>query len=222
MDTHDGVVTLDDSRTAEVNDLMVGFGVEGLRVLAVAGKELASDWDGDPEAELNELVLYGLVGILDPPRKEAGVAIAECGDAGIDVKMITGDHATTAAAIGGQLGLDGEVVTGSDLDAMSDDELARRIGDISVCARVSPEHKVRVVRALQANDEIVAMTGDGVNDAAALRRAEIGVAMGITGTEVTKEASDLVLADDNFATIVVAVERVGRSAPTSFTSCASS
>lgn len=207
MDTHDGVVTLDDSRTAEVNDLMVGFGVEGLRVLAVAGKELASDWDGDPEAELNELVLYGLVGILDPPRKEAGVAIAECGDAGIDVKMITGDHATTAAAIGGQLGLDGEVVTGSDLDAMSDDELARRIGDISVCARVSPEHKVRVVRALQANDEIVAMTGDGVNDAAALRRAEIGVAMGITGTEVTKEASDLVLADDNFATIVVAVER---------------
>ena len=203
----DGIADLDEARRAGATEVMRSLGADGLRVLAIAGKELAADWDGDPDDELDDLVLYGVVGILDPPRMEAGVAIAECRDAGIAVKMITGDHATTAAAIGQQLGLDGEVVTGSDLDAMSDDELAGRIEAISVCARVSPEHKVRVVRALQANDEVVAMTGDGVNDAAALRRAEIGVAMGITGTEVTKEASDLVLADDNFATIVTAVER---------------
>ena len=203
----DGIADLDEARRAGATEVMRSLGADGLRVLAIAGKELAADWDGDPDDELDDLVLYGVVGILDPPRMEAGVAIAECRDAGIAVKMITGDHATTAAAIGRQLGLDGEVVTGSDLDAMSDDELAGRIEAISVCARVSPEHKVRVVRALQANDEVVAMTGDGVNDAAALRRAEIGVAMGITGTEVTKEASDLVLADDNFATIVTAVER---------------
>ena len=203
----DGIADLDEARRAGATEVMRSLGADGLRVLAIAGKELAADWDGDPDDERDDLVLYGVVGILDPPRMEAGVAIAECRDAGIAVKMITGDHATTAAAIGQQLGLDGEVVTGSDLDAMSDDELAGRIEAISVCARVSPEHKVRVVRALQANDEVVAMTGDGVNDAAALRRAEIGVAMGITGTEVTKEASDLVLADDNFATIVTAVER---------------
>ena len=203
----DGVEPLDEARVAEVNDVMAGFGEQGLRVLAVAGKELGAEWDGDPEDELTGLTLLGLVGILDPPRMEAGVAIAECADAGVAVKMITGDHATTAAAIARQLGLDGEVVTGAELDDLDDDELAERIGAISVCARVSPEHKVRVVRALQANDHVVAMTGDGVNDAAALRRAEIGVAMGITGTEVTKEAGDLVLADDNFATIVTAVER---------------
>jgi Ca2+-transporting ATPase len=124
--------------------------------------------------------------------------------------MITGDHAVTAGAIAAQLGIQGEVVTGDDLDAMSDEELSARIGAIAVCARVSPEHKVRVVEALRSNGEIVAMTGDGVNDAAALRRADIGVAMGITGTEVTKEAGDMVLADDNFATIVEAV-RGGRA-----------
>ena len=203
----DGVAKLDEARSAEITEVMLALGADGLRVLAIAGKELAADWDGDPDDELDDLVLYGVVGILDPPRRDAGVAISECRDAGIAVKMITGDHATTAAAIGRQLGLDGEVVTGAEIDDMTDDELAGRIEAISVCARVSPEHKVRVVRALQANDEVVAMTGDGVNDAAALRRAEIGVAMGITGTEVTKEASDLVLADDNFATIVTAVER---------------
>ncbi|MEZ5380442.1 MAG: cation-translocating P-type ATPase [Microthrixaceae bacterium] len=202
-----GVPVLDGAGTAEVNEVMERLGAEGLRVLAVAAKELPADWDGDPEAELSDLTLFGLIGILDPPRMEARVAIGECHDAGIGVKMITGDHATTAQAIAQQLGLEGEVVTGAQLDAMDDDQLAQRIGDIGVCARVSPEHKVRVVRALQANDEVVAMTGDGVNDAAALRRAEIGVAMGITGTEVTKEAGDLVLADDNFATIVTAVER---------------
>ena len=121
--------------------------------------------------------------------------------------MITGDHATTAGAIAAELGIEGRVVTGDELTAMNDDELATEIDGIGVCARVSPEHKVRVVEALKAGGHIVAMTGDGVNDAAALRKADIGVAMGITGTEVTKEAGDMVLTDDNFATIVGAVEQ---------------
>jgi len=145
--------------------------------------------------------------MADPPRSEARDAIAVCRQAGIDVKMITGDHGVTAGAIAAQLGIRGEVVTGDDLDAMDDAELAARVADIGVCARVAPEHKVRVVEALRSQGSIVAMTGDGVNDAAALRRSDIGVAMGITGTEVTKEAGDMVLTDDNFATIVVAVRR---------------
>ena len=190
---------------------------QGMRVLAVATRQLAAsevlDANGavvSPESWITDLRLELLVGIVDPARTEARDAIALCHRAGIDVKMITGDHAVTAGAIATQLGIQGEVVTGDDLDAMSDEELAERIGAIAVCARVSPEHKVRVVEALRANGEIVAMTGDGVNDAAALRRADIGVAMGITGTEVTKEAGDMVLADDNFATIVDAV-RGGRA-----------
>ena len=196
------------------NDRLAG---QGMRVLAVATRRIASvdvlDAHGvviDPERWVTDLRLELLVGIVDPPRTEARDAIALCHRAGIDVKMITGDHAVTAGAIATQLGIIGEVVTGHDLDDMSDEELAERIGAIAVCARVSPEHKVRVVEALRANGEIVAMTGDGVNDAAALRRADIGVAMGITGTEVTKEAGDMVLADDNFATIVEAV-RGGRA-----------
>jgi Ca2+-transporting ATPase len=186
---------------------------QGLRVLAVATRRVpAADAlvDGrvaDPDRWIDELVLEALVGILDPARPEARDAIAECHAAGIDVKMITGDHADTARAIARDLGIEGEVVSGAQLEAMSDDELAERVEDIAVCARVSPEHKVRMVKALQRRNHVVAMTGDGVNDAAALRTAEIGVAMGITGTEVTKEAGDLVLTDDNFATIVGAVER---------------
>ena len=152
-------------------------------------------------------MLEALVGIVDPPRSEARDAIRLCHSAGIAVKMITGDHATTAGAIAAELGIEGRVVTGDELSAMSDEELAEQIDGIGVCARVSPEHKVRVVEALRSRGHIVAMTGDGVNDAAALRRADIGVAMGITGTEVTKEAGDMVLTDDNFATIVGAVER---------------
>jgi P-type Ca2+ transporter type 2C len=190
---------------------------QGMRVLAVATRRLSAaevvDAEGvvvHPDTWVSELRLELLVGIVDPARTEARDAIALCHRAGIDVKMITGDHAVTAGAIAAQLGIQGEVVTGDDLDAMSDEELAARIGSIAVCARVSPEHKVRVVEALRSNGEIVAMTGDGVNDAAALRRADIGVAMGITGTEVTKEAGDMVLADDNFATIVDAV-RGGRA-----------
>ncbi|MEX1217420.1 MAG: HAD-IC family P-type ATPase [Acidimicrobiales bacterium] len=190
---------------------------QGMRVLALATRRLSAaevtDTDEiivDPEQWISGLQLELLVGIVDPARTEAKNAIALCHRAGIDVKMITGDHAITAATIASQLGIEGEVVTGDDLDVMSDEELAERIGAIAVCARVSPEHKVRVIEALRSNGEIVAMTGDGVNDAAALRRADIGVAMGITGTEVTKEAGDMVLTDDNFATIVAAV-RGGRA-----------
>jgi P-type Ca2+ transporter type 2C len=187
---------------------------EGLRVLAVASRRLdAGEVLGDdgtvaePDRWVDGLTLDALVGIVDPPRAEARDAIDLCRTAGIDVKMITGDHAATAEAIARELGIGGRVVTGDHIERMSDEELAAEIEGIGACARVSPEHKVRVVRALKANGHVVAMTGDGVNDAAALRNADIGVAMGITGTEVTKEAGDMVLADDNFATIVGAVER---------------
>ena len=187
---------------------------EGRRVLAVASRRLPAaevlGADGqvdDPDRWVEDLVLHALVGIVDPPRAEARDAIRLCHRAGIDVKMITGDHASTAGAIAADLGIEGRVVTGDELTAMDDDQLAEAIEGIGVCARVSPEHKVRVVKALQARGHVVAMTGDGVNDAAALRTADIGVAMGITGTEVTKEAGDMVLTDDNFATIVGAVER---------------
>jgi Ca2+-transporting ATPase len=180
---------------------------QGKRVLAVAGRTLPAEKPLDVAPHLTGLRLELLVAIVDPPRPEARDAIARCSSAGIDVKMITGDHAATAASIAGELGITGRAVTGAEIDAMSDDELHAAIDDIGVCARVSPEHKVRIVRALRKNGHVVAMTGDGVNDAAALRAADIGVAMGVTGTEVTKEAADLVLADDDFATIVRAVQR---------------
>jgi Ca2+-transporting ATPase len=186
----------------------------GLRVLAVAQREFSvDDWTeftstgGEPIELVRDLTLIALAGIVDPPRAEAKVAIAEAHAAGISVKMITGDHASTAAAIGRELGLTGEAVTGNDLDLMDDHELAERIDDITVFARVAPEHKIRLVAALQRKGNVVAMTGDGVNDAPALKKADMGIAMGITGTEVTKEAATMVLADDNFATIVKAVKQ---------------
>ena len=205
-----GIVALDASRRADVESRNEALGSKGLRVLAVASRRLpvrAAEYEGELSQELGGLTLEALVGILDPARPEAVEAIRTCHDAGIAVRMITGDHASTAGAIAAELGIEGEVVSGAELDAMTDDELGARIESIGVCARVSPEHKVRVVKALQANGEVTAMTGDGVNDAPALKQAEIGVAMGITGTEVTKEAGDMVLTDDNFATIVAAVER---------------
>lgn len=187
---------------------------DGLRVLAVAQRVLApEDWaeftsqGGDPIELVRDLTLVALAGIVDPPRPEATAAIAEAHAAGIAVKMITGDHASTAAAIGRELGLTGRAITGADLDTMDDHQLAAEIDDITVFARVAPEHKIRLVAALQRQGNVVAMTGDGVNDAPALKKADMGVAMGITGTEVTKEAATMVLADDNFATIVRAVKR---------------
>jgi len=187
---------------------------DGLRVIALAQRQLSLEaWDefatagADPDDLVGELTMLGIVGIVDPPRPEARDAIAVAHRAGIDVKMITGDHAVTATAIGRQLGLTGEVITGAELQALDDDELDGRIEQTSVFARVSPEHKLRLVAALQRRGHVVAMTGDGVNDAPALKKADLGVAMGITGTEVSKEAATMVLTDDNFATIVGAVER---------------
>ena len=146
-----------------------------------------------------------MVGIVDPPRPEAKAAIAECHAAGIQVRMITGDHATTAAAIARELGIEGRAITGTEFAAMSDDELLADLDDIGVVARVAPEDKIRLVQLLKRKGNVVAMTGDGVNDAPALKAADIGVAMGITGTEVSKEAAVMILTDDNFATIVNAV-----------------
>ena len=153
-----------------------------------------------------QLSLVGLVGIIDPPRPEARAAISLCKEAGIQVKMITGDHAITAAAMARELGLQGAVLTGAELDRIDVTELSRHIEDTAVFARVAAEHKVKIVQALKARGHVVAMTGDGVNDAPALKNADIGIAMGITGTEVTKEAASMVLADDNFASIVGAVK----------------
>ena len=190
----------------EVNDRMAEGGE---RVMVVAQREFdpaAFDPKGDLLSLVEDLTLLAMVGIVDPPRPEARDAIAKCKSAGIRVRMITGDHATTAGAIGKELGIEGRAITGAEFAAMSDGELLEQLPDIGVIARVAPEDKVRLVRMLQRNENIVAMTGDGVNDAPALKAANIGVAMGITGTEVSKEAAVMILTDDNFATIVGAVE----------------
>lgn len=189
------------------------LGKQGLRVMALARKDFDLDTfnpTGDLLPLLNDLTLLALVGIVDPPRPEAKVAISKSRAAGIQVRMITGDHAVTAAAIAAKLGIPGRAITGADFAALSDDEALRQIGDIGVIARVTPEHKVRLVTVLKRAGNIVAMTGDGVNDAPALKAADIGVAMGITGTDVAKEAAVMLLTDDNFATIVRAVE-LGRA-----------
>ena len=188
------------------------FAEEGLRVMATARR----DFDPaafDPAADLlplvTELELLALVGIVDPPRPGAKAAVGEAKSAGIEVRMITGDHAVTAAAIARQLGIDGKVISGAEFGAMTDDEAMEAIDDVGVIARVTPEHKVRLVDMLKREGHIVAMTGDGVNDAPALKKADIGIAMGETGTEVAKQAAVMVLIDDNFSTITKAVE-IGR------------
>ncbi len=180
----------------------------GLRVLAVATREIPADvFDTceDRFALVTDLTLLGLIGMMDPPRSEARDAVALCKNAGISVKMITGDQRATASAIASALGLEGGAITGADIDQMDDASLATLLPDTAVFARVAPEHKLRIVNALKSQHQVVAMTGDGVNDAPALRSADIGVAMG-SGTEVAKEAASMVLADDNFATIVHAVQ----------------
>lgn len=182
---------------------------QGLRVLAAAARDVDAGKNELTMDDLGqEMVFLGLVGIIDPPRPEAIEAIKICHAAGIRVKMITGDHAGTAKAIGKEMGIgDGNhAVTGDELEAASDEDLRRIAQDNDIFARTSPEHKLRLVTALQANHEVVAMTGDGVNDAPALKRADVGVAMGIKGTEATKEAAEIVLADDNFSSIERAVE----------------
>jgi Ca2+-transporting ATPase len=202
------VPVTDDNRhlALEANDRMAEGGE---RVMVVAQRDFEPA-TFDPNGQLIDLVqdltLLAMVGIVDPPRAEAKDAIAECKSAGIRVRMITGDHATTAGAIGAELGIEGRAITGAEWAALSDEEALRQLPEIGVIARVAPEDKVRLVRLLQRSDNIVAMTGDGVNDAPALKSANIGVAMGITGTEVSKEAAVMILTDDNFATIVGAVE----------------
>ncbi len=186
---------------------------EGQRVIAIATRSASPEMRGLRFADVEGgLTLLGLVGLIDPPRDEAVAAVAECRAAGIRVKMITGDHAGTARAIGRQLGLaqPDTVLTGAEIDTLSTEALRARVVETDVFARTSPEHKLRLVEALQADGEAVAMTGDGVNDAPALKRADIGIAMGRAGTEAAKEAAEIVLADDNFATIAAAV-KAGRT-----------
>ncbi len=181
----------------------------GQRVLAIAFKSVAYEHRELNVADLETgLTLMGIVGMIDPPREDAIRAVQRCQTAGIQVKMITGDHAVTAVAIGKQIGIgDGQnVLTGLDMEAMDDDQLRTVVDEVGVFARSSPEHKLRLVKAMQANGHVVAMTGDGVNDAPALKRADVGTAMGLNGTEVAKEAAEMVLTDDNFASIAQAVE----------------
>ncbi len=201
--TNAGAEPLDDARRADVLERARQMAGEALRVLAVAYKPRAAVADAE-----NEMTLLGLAGMIDPPRPEAKSAVRRCEEAGIKVIMITGDHPLTAKAVADELGLskDGRVVNGSELEAMDDAQLEREVDSIEVCARVSPAHKLRVVTALQNRGQVVAMTGDGVNDAPALKKADIGIAMGITGTDVSKEAAAMTLTDDNFASIVAAVE----------------
>jgi len=202
---------LDDKRRSEILRTVDELAGQALRTLAVAARELPADTPQSEEMDSGlerELTFLGLVGMIDPPREEAKRAVARAQSAGLRVIMITGDHPKTAAVIALELGIATEVrvLTGADLENLSEEKLALEVQEVSVYARVNPEHKLRIVRALQERGATVAMTGDGVNDAPALKTADIGVAMGITGTDVSKEAADVVLTDDNFATIVAAVE----------------
>ncbi|MEM3004407.1 MAG: HAD-IC family P-type ATPase, partial [Candidatus Bathyarchaeia archaeon] len=196
-------------RILDVNERMAS---EGLRVLAMAYRNLPATVNPTESAGTyveQDFTFVGLAGMMDPPRTEAKNAVQTCKNAGVKTIMITGDHMLTASTIARELGIledGGRVLTGSELDSIGEGELHDLVENVSVYARVSPEHKMRIVTALQARGHIVAMTGDGVNDAPALKKADIGVAMGITGTDVTKEASDMILTDDNFASIVAAME----------------
>lgn len=191
-------------RINEVNETMAK---DALRVLGFAYKEL--DYKPEVQDLEKDLIFVGMYGMIDPPREEAKLAVEKCNSAGIKTVMITGDHKITATAIAKKLGIlknENEAITGQELDKLTDEELEKNIRNYSVYARVAPEHKVRIVKAWQKQGEVVAMTGDGVNDSPALKQADIGCAMGIVGTDVAKEAADVILTDDNFATVVSAVE----------------
>jgi P-type Ca2+ transporter type 2C len=208
LDAHQQLVPIDAVRS-EYTTNNERLGKQGLRVMAVARRDFDPaifDPTGDLLSQVRDLTMLALVGIVDPPRPEVKASISKARSAGIQIRMITGDHAVTAAAIAQQLGIPGRAMTGADFAALSDEEALRQVDDIGVIARVTPEHKVRLVEILKKKEMIVAMTGDGVNDAPALKKADIGVAMGITGTDVSKEAAVMILTDDNFATIIRAVE----------------
>jgi P-type Ca2+ transporter type 2C len=208
LDAHQQTVSIDAMRS-EYTENNERLGKQGLRVMAVARRDFdpaSFDPAGDLLSQVSGLTMLALVGIVDPPRPEVKASIAKAHSAGIQIRMITGDHAVTAAAIAGELGIPGRAMTGAEFAALSDEEALHQIDDIGVIARVTPEHKVRLVEVLKKAGKIVAMTGDGVNDAPALKSADIGVAMGITGTDVSKEAAVMILTDDNFSTIIRAVE----------------
>ncbi len=210
--TSSGVKVLTDEGKKEIERVNEEFSKSGLRVLAFAYKEIEEERQIGIDDE-NDLIFVGLISMMDPPRIESATAVADCISAGIKPVMITGDHKITASAIAMQIGIlnnPSEAMEGYELDSISDEALRAKVEHISVYARVSPEHKIRIVRAWQERGNIVAMTGDGVNDAPALKQADIGIAMGITGTEVAKDAASIVLADDNFSTIVKAISN-GRS-----------
>jgi len=203
-------IQLNDGLKREILRANERMAAKALRVLAVAYKEMPEEIQKfDEESTESNLTFLGLVGMIDPPREEAKPAVELCKQAGVRVVMITGDHKLTATAIAQELGLMGNAqlaVTGDDLDKLEDEEFANIVENVAVYARVSPEHKIRIVKALKLNGHVVAMTGDGVNDAPALKNADIGISMGITGTDVSKEASDMILTDDNFASIVAAMQ----------------
>ena len=198
--TADGPAELDSERREQIETQVDAFADDALRVLAVA-------YTDDPDTLDSGLVFVALVGMIDPPRESVADAIAASKRAGIDVKMVTGDNVRTAGAIAGELGLGERVLAGPEIEAMDDATLRERVADTDVFARTSPQHKVRILRALQDRDHVVAMTGDGVNDAPALKNADVGVAMGIRGTDVAKQSADMILLDDNYATIERAIER---------------
>jgi Ca2+-transporting ATPase len=203
-------VPFTDELKKEALEINSKFAKDALRVLAFAFREY-DDLPSNISPENNEtnMIFVGLVGMIDPPRPEAKDAIKECKEAGINTIMITGDYKETAFAIAKALGMaetEDQAMMGEELDNVSDEDLKEIVKKVKVFARVSPEHKVRIVSALRANGNIAAMTGDGVNDAMALKKADIGVSMGITGTDVAKNTADLILTDDNFASIVSAVE----------------
>ncbi|WP_338451223.1 cation-translocating P-type ATPase [Niallia oryzisoli] len=212
IETSEGILDFSEKHRKEIGEMNESFSIQGLRVLGFAYKELAEGQTVSFEDE-KDLIFVGLTAMMDPPRLESKTAVENCISAGIKPVMITGDHKITASAIAKQIGIlkdESEAIEGVEIEKLSDEELKEKVGDISVYARVSPEHKIRIVNAWQEKGNIVAMTGDGVNDGPALKQADIGIAMGITGTEVAKDASAMILTDDNFSTIVKAVSN-GRS-----------
>jgi Ca2+-transporting ATPase len=204
----DGVVPLAEDDTRAILEANTAMAREAMRVIATAYLDIPSEFEELREEDIRgNLVFVGLAGMADPPREEAKEAVRLCKQAGIKVVMITGDNKVTAESIAQQLELPiGKALTGAELQEISDEELLQQVDTISIFARIEPLHKLRIVNALKSHGHIVAMTGDGVNDAPALKAADIGIAMGITGTDVAREASDMVLADDNFASVVAAVE----------------
>ncbi len=212
MDTSEGLVEFTDQQRKEIEQINRTFSTEGLRVLCFAYKEVREGQEIHTDDE-NDLIFVGLTAMMDPPRAESKGAVESCIRAGIKPVMITGDHKITAAAIARQIGIlkdESEAIEGVEIEKFTDEQLREKVEHLSVYARVSPEHKIRIVKAWQDKGNVVAMTGDGVNDAPALKQADIGIAMGITGTEVAKDASSMILTDDNFSTIVKSVSN-GRS-----------